>query len=170
MRRGEFGWHDDHLMKNLAVALALAVISASVVDSLVGAVIPYKDSLKLTCAEAKADMPEIDGATLGRPTTCSKADGGGCHPTETSSRQEGSLFAFPEKSKTPKNAGRHQTYSRPCARSEIKSSSFSMPIETRISASDSPIPRAIRAPLPNASLRLDARSVFRCPLSRPLAS
>jgi hypothetical protein len=43
MRRGEFGWHDDHLMKNLAVALALAVISASVVDSLVGAVIPYKD-------------------------------------------------------------------------------------------------------------------------------
>ena len=68
MRRSEFGWHDDHLMKNLAVALALAVIGASVVDSLVGAVIPYKDSLKLTCAEAKADMPEIDGATLGRPT------------------------------------------------------------------------------------------------------
>jgi hypothetical protein len=135
MRRGEFGWHDDHLMKNLAIALALAVINASVVDSLVGAVIPYKDSLKLTCA----DMPEIDGATLGRPTTCSKADGGGCHLQKTSLRQEGSLFAFPEKSKTPKNAGRHQTYSRPCARSEIKSSTFSMPIETRISASDKPI-------------------------------
>ena len=31
------------------------------------------------------------------------------------------------------------TYSRPCARSEIKSSTFSMPIEMRISASDSPI-------------------------------
>jgi hypothetical protein len=83
MRRSEFGWHDDHLMKNLAVALALAVIGASVVDSLVGAVIPYKDSLKLTCAEAKADMPEIDGATLGRPTALNPistaADGEGCH-------------------------------------------------------------------------------------------
>jgi hypothetical protein len=43
------------------------------------------------------------------------------------------------RSKTPKNAARHQTYSRPCARSEIKSSTFSMPIETRISASDKPI-------------------------------
>ena|ERR1700760_1154097 len=81
MRRSEFGWHDDHLMKNLAVALALAVIGASVVDSLIGAVTPYKDSLKLTYAEAKADMPEIDGATLGRPTvlnpiSTTKADGG----------------------------------------------------------------------------------------------
>jgi hypothetical protein len=89
MRRGEFGWHEDHLMKNLAVALALVVIGASVVDSLVGAVIPYKDSLKLTCAEAKAGMPEIDGATLGRPTTVlnpistAKADGGGCHLRKT---------------------------------------------------------------------------------------
>jgi hypothetical protein len=101
MRRGEFGWHEDHLMKNLAVALALAVIGASVVESLVGAVIPYNDSLKLTCGETKADMPEIDGATLGRPTTLlnpisiAKADGGGCHPTKTYSRQEGRLFAFP---------------------------------------------------------------------------
>jgi hypothetical protein len=88
MRRGEFGWHEDHLTKNLAIALALAVIGASVVDSLVGAAIPYtptEDSLKLTCAEAKADMAEIDGATLGRPTTMlnpistATADGEGCH-------------------------------------------------------------------------------------------
>ena len=43
MRRSEFGWHDDHLMKNLSVALALAVLGASVVDSLVGAVAPYND-------------------------------------------------------------------------------------------------------------------------------
>jgi hypothetical protein len=88
MRRSEFGWHDDHLMKNLSVALALAVIGASVVDSLVGAVAPYNDSVKLTCAEAKADMPEIDGATLGRPTvlnpiSTAKADGGGCHFRKT---------------------------------------------------------------------------------------
>jgi hypothetical protein len=88
MRRSEFGWHDDHLMKNLSVALALAVIGASVVDSLIGAVLPYKDSLKLTCAEAKAEMPEIDGATLGRPTvlnpvSTAKADGGGCHLRKT---------------------------------------------------------------------------------------
>jgi hypothetical protein len=68
MRRSAFGWYDDHLMKNLSVALALAVIGASVVDSLLGAVVPYKDSLKLTCAEAKSDMPKIDGAILGRPT------------------------------------------------------------------------------------------------------
>jgi hypothetical protein len=78
-------------MKNLAVALALAVIGASVVDSLVGAVIPYKDSLKLTCAEAKADMPEIDGATLGRPIvlnsiSMAKVDGGGCHLRKTPSQ------------------------------------------------------------------------------------
>jgi len=91
MRRSEFGWHDDHLMKNLAVALALAVIGASVVDSLLGAVVPYKDSLKLTCAEAKADMPEIDGATLGRPTmlnpiSMAKSDGGGCQLRTTPSR------------------------------------------------------------------------------------
>jgi hypothetical protein len=89
MRRSEFGWHDDHLMKNLSVALVIAVLGASVVDSLIGAVIPYKDSLKLTCVEAKADMPEIDGATLGRPTmlnpiATAKADGGGCHPRKTS--------------------------------------------------------------------------------------
>jgi hypothetical protein len=90
MRRSEFGWHDDHLMKNLSVALALAVIGASVVDSLIGAVIPYKDSVKLTCAEAKADMPEIDGATLGRPTvfnpvSTAQADGEGCHLRKTPS-------------------------------------------------------------------------------------
>ena len=90
MRRSEFGWHDDHLMKNLAVALALAVIGASVVDSLIGAVIPYKDSLKLTCAEAKADMPEIDGATLGRPIvlnpiSTANPDGGDCHLRKTPS-------------------------------------------------------------------------------------
>ena len=42
MRQSEFGWHDDHLMKNLAVALALAVIGASVVDSLIGAVTPLQ--------------------------------------------------------------------------------------------------------------------------------
>jgi hypothetical protein len=60
MRRSEFGWHDDRRMKILSVALVLAVIGASVADSLIGAVVPYKDSLKLTCAEAKADMPEID--------------------------------------------------------------------------------------------------------------
>jgi hypothetical protein len=90
MRRGEFGWHDDHLMKNLAAALALAVIGASVVDSLIGAVIPYKDSLKLTCAEAKADMPKIDGAILGRPTvfnpiSTAQADEEGCHLRKTPS-------------------------------------------------------------------------------------
>jgi hypothetical protein len=77
-------------MKNLSVALALAVIGASVLDSLIGAAVPYKDSLKLTCAEAKADMPEIDGATLGRPTVLNpiymaKADGEGCHLRKTPS-------------------------------------------------------------------------------------
>jgi hypothetical protein len=70
-------------MKKLTVALVLAVIGASVVDYLIGAVIPYKDSLELTCAEAKADMPKIDGAILGRPIvlnpiSTAKADGGGC--------------------------------------------------------------------------------------------
>lgn len=90
MREGGFGRHDGHHMKILAVALVIAVIGASVVDSLIGAVTPYKDSLKLTCAEAKADMPEIEGATLGRPIVLNpiftaNAGGGDCHLRKTPS-------------------------------------------------------------------------------------
>jgi hypothetical protein len=53
MQRSEFARHDDNLMKNLSVALVLAVIGASVVDSLVGAATP-PNSLTMTCAQVQA--------------------------------------------------------------------------------------------------------------------
>jgi hypothetical protein len=57
MRRCEFARHDDHLMKNLSVALVLAVIGGSIVDSLVaGAAAPARppNSLTMTCAQVQA--------------------------------------------------------------------------------------------------------------------
>jgi hypothetical protein len=64
MRPSTLRRHDDHRMKTLSIALVVAAVGASVVDTLIGTAAPYPDSLTMTCAQAKAYVAKNDGAIL----------------------------------------------------------------------------------------------------------
>jgi hypothetical protein len=55
MRQSDFGRHDDHLMKRVSVALVIAVIGGSVVDSLVGAATPSRPIVLTPISKAQGN-------------------------------------------------------------------------------------------------------------------